>query len=268
MAVTETAVATDAAILLRNDRDGVATLTLNRPNQFNALSEELLDALQTELDAIASSEAHRVVVIAGAGKAFCAGHDLKQMRSRPQQEYYRELFGRCARVMLSLQRIPQPVIARVHGIATAAGCQLVAACDLAVAAEEARFAVSGINVGLFCSTPAVALSRNVARKHAAEMLFTGEFVDARRAAEIGLVNRVVAADELDSEVQQLADAICAKSPLAIRLGKETFYRQVELGLEEAYRVASGAMACNMMTEDAAEGIDAFIERRTPTWRGR
>jgi enoyl-CoA hydratase/carnithine racemase len=190
------------------------------------------------------------------------------MRANPEKVYYQRLFERCSQLMLTIQRIPQPVIARVHGVATAAGCQLVAACDLAVAAEEARFAVSGINVGLFCSTPAVALSRNVSRKQAAEMLFTGEFIDARRAAELGLINRAVPGDSLDAEIARLTAAICAKSPLAVRLGKEMFYRQAELGVDDAYRLAGDVMACNMMAEDAAEGIDAFIGRRPAQWRGR
>jgi enoyl-CoA hydratase/carnithine racemase len=190
------------------------------------------------------------------------------MRSRPEKSYYQALFNRCSRLMLSIQRLPQPVIARVHGLATAAGCQLVAACDLAVAAEEARFAVSGINVGLFCATPAVALSRNIPRKQAAEMLFTGELIDASRAVELGLINRVVAAAALDTEIARLAAAICSKSPVAVRAGKEMFYRQSELGVEDAYLLASDVMAWNIMTEDAAEGIDAFIARRPPRWRGR
>jgi enoyl-CoA hydratase/carnithine racemase len=268
MSVTEQAISKPEGILLRQDDAGVTTLTLNRPDQFNALSEDLLSALQTELDAIAVDETVRVVVLRGAGRAFCAGHDLKQMRARPDRDYYESLFQQCSRAMLSLLRLPQPVIARVHGIATAAGCQLVATCDLAVAADSARFAVSGINVGLFCSTPSVALSRNLSRKQAMAMLLTGEFVGAKRAVELGLVNQVVPAAQLDEAVRALADTILSKSPMAVRLGKEMFYRQLEMGIEDAYTFAGERMACNMMAEDAGEGIDAFMEKRTPTWTGR
>lgn len=268
MSQSEAKIDAQASPLLRSNQNSIAYLTLNRPSQFNALSEELLQALQEELDCVANEPEVRVVVLAGAGRAFCAGHDLKQMRAHPEKAYYQTLFQRCSQLMLTIQRIPQPVIARVHGVATAAGCQLVAACDLAVASEEARFAVSGINVGLFCSTPAVALSRNVSRKQAAEMLFTGGFIDARRAAELGLINRAVPGESLDAEIAQLTAAICGKSPLAVRLGKEMFYRQAELGVEDAYRLAGDVMACNMMTEDAAEGIDAFMGRRPAQWKGR
>ena len=267
MSVTEHAVAQQEAILLRRDASGVTTLTLNRPNQFNALSMAMLETLQAELDAIALDDTVRVVILAGSGRAFCAGHDLKEMRASPDREGYQALFQRCSRVMLSLLRLPQPVIARVHGIATAAGCQLVATCDLAVAADSARFAVSGINVGLFCSTPAVALSRNLSRKQAMGMLLTGEFVSAKRAKELGLVNQAVADGQLDEAVRALADTILAKSPLAIRLRKEMFYRQLEMGIEDAYDLAGERMACNMMAEHAGEGIDAFMEKRTPTWKG-
>jgi len=252
-------------ILLRADTGGVATLTLNRPDQFNSLSEDLLVALQAEVDRIASDPGVRAVVIAGAGKAFCAGHDLKQMRANHRQDYMQELFRRCGRLMTSIVRLPQPVIARVHGIATAAGCQLVASCDLAVAAESARFAVSGINVGLFCSTPAVALSRNMGRKQALEMLLTGEFIDAAEARHRGLVNRVVAADQLDAEIARLTESICGKSAAAVRMGKQLFYQQLEMGLDGAYQVASETMACNMMSDDAVEGIDAFMAKRKPVW---
>jgi enoyl-CoA hydratase/carnithine racemase len=209
-----------------------------------------------------------VVVIAANGKAFCAGHDLKEMRANPQQDYYTGLFNLCSQVMLSLTRLPQPVIARVHGLATAAGCQLVAACDLAVAADTARFATSGINVGLFCATPGVALSRNLSRKHAFEMLVTGEFIDAPTAQQRGLVNHVVPLADLDAAVQSLADSVLAKSAAAVSLGKQIFYQQLELGLEAAYQQAGQVMACNMMTEDAAEGLDAFIQKRPPVWKGR
>jgi enoyl-CoA hydratase/carnithine racemase len=254
-------------LLLREERGGVVRLTLNRPGQFNALSEAMLVELQGALDGIAVDESALVVVIAGAGKAFCAGHDLKEMRANPAQEYQQALFDRCSRMMMTLTEMPQPVIARVRGIATAAGCQLVAMCDLAVASESARFAVSGINVGLFCSTPSVGLARNVGRKQAMEMLLTGDFIDARAALERGLVNRVVADDELDAEVKKLTDAIVSKSPAAVASGKRMFYRQLEMGLADAYTLASEVMACDMMTEDAAEGIDAFIEKRQAEWRG-
>ena len=253
-------------ILLRADAGGVATLTLNRPHQFNALSEEMLAELQAALDAIAVDTMVRAVVIAGAGRAFCAGHDLKQMRANHSQGYMQQLFKQCGRVMTTVTQMPQPVIARIHGIATAAGCQLVAACDLAVAADVARFAVSGINVGLFCSTPAVALSRNIGRKQAMEMLLTGDFIDAAEAQRRGLVNRVVPLELLDAEVARLAGAICAKSAVAVAMGKQLFYRQLEMGLEGAYQLAGETMACNMMSADAAEGIDAFMEKRQPAWR--
>ncbi|KLK91139.1 enoyl-CoA hydratase [Microvirga vignae] len=255
-------------ILIREDREGVATLTLNRPGQYNALSEEMLQALQQSLDELAVDESVRCVVIAAAGKAFCAGHDLKQMRSNPRQEYYEDLFQRCGRVMQSIVNLPVPVIARVHGMATAAGCQLVASCDLAVAAESATFAVSGINVGLFCSTPAVALSRNVAPKQAFEMLVTGRFISAAEALSCGLINRVAPDSEFDAAVAELTSAICSKSPVAIRTGKAMFGRQRSMSLEDAYAYAGQVMACNMMAEDAAEGIDAFIEKRKPVWKGR
>ncbi|PVE22896.1 enoyl-CoA hydratase [Microvirga sp. KLBC 81] len=255
-------------ILIREDREGVATLMLNRPGQYNALSEEMLQALQQSLDELAADESVRCVVIAAAGKAFCAGHDLKQMRSNPRQEYYEVLFQRCGRVMQSIVNLPAPVIARVHGMATAAGCQLVASCDLAVAAESATFAVSGINVGLFCSTPAVALSRNVAPKQAFEMLVTGRFISAAEALSYGLINRVAPDAELDAAVASLTSAICSKSPVAIRTGKAMFGRQRSMSLEEAYSFAGQVMACNMMAEDAAEGIDAFIGKRKPVWKGR
>jgi enoyl-CoA hydratase/carnithine racemase len=256
------------SLLLRDIDTGVVTLTLNRPDQFNSLSTELLGELQASLDAIAADASVRAVVIAGAGKAFCAGHDLKQMRANHDKGYMRELFRQCGRVMTTITRMPQPVVARVHGIATAAGCQLVASCDLAVASDNARFAVSGINVGLFCATPAVALSRNMGRKQAMEMLLTGDFIDAPEAQRRGLVNRVVPLDRLDAEVKALTDSICAKSAVAVRLGKQLFYQQLEMGLEGAYQVASETMACNMMYDDAGEGIDAFMAKRKPEWHGR
>jgi enoyl-CoA hydratase/carnithine racemase len=260
--------AANESVVLREDRGGVVTLTLNRPAQFNALSEEMLAALQAALDDVAADESVRCVVLGGAGRAFCAGHDLKEMRANPRQDYYEDLFARCSRVMQAIVNLPVPVIAKVHGMATAAGCQLVATCDLAVAAESATFAVSGINVGLFCSTPAVALSRNVSPKHAFDMLVTGRFISAAEALSYGLINRVAPDNELDNAVASLTDEICAKSPVAVRTGKAMFERQRSMGLDEAYAYAGKIMACNMMAEDAAEGIDAFIAKRKPVWTGR
>src|SRR5690349_14060213 len=253
--------------LVRRERDarGVITLTLNRPQAFNALSEALLAALQGELDALEIDASARVLVLAGAGKAFCAGHDLREMRAQPSLEYYQRLFTQCSQMMLTLRRLPIPVIARVHGIATAAGCQLVAQCDLAVAASDARFAVSGVNLGLFCSTPAVPLSRNVPLKQAFEMLVTGDFIDAEEARERGLVNRVVAPQALDAEVEKLVAGILRKPRVAIALGKELFYRQSELPLAAAYEAASRTIAHNMMEAVALEGIQAFIDKRPPRW---
>jgi enoyl-CoA hydratase/carnithine racemase len=266
MQATSTPVA--ERILTRTDSNGVATLTLNRPAQYNALSEELLAEMIAALESIEKDAAVRVVVIAGAGTAFCAGHDLKQMRANPSQDYYRKLFAQCSRMMLAVARIPQPVIARVHGIATAAGCQLVAQCDLAVASDNARFAVSGINVGLFCSTPSVPLGRNVLRKQAMEMLLTGDFIDASTAKDYGLVNRVVPLERLDAEVSALAQRILDKSAVAVATGKRMFYKQIEMGLEGAYQYAAETMACNMMAEDAGLGIDAFMQKRKPEWKHR
>ena len=252
---------TDEPLLHRaRDARGVVTLTLNRPQAFNALSDAMLEALQTELDTLAVDESVRVVVIAAAGKAFCAGHDLKELRAAPSLDYYQGLFERCSRVMLAIQRLPVPVIARVHGIATAAGCQLVAMCDLAVASRDARFAVSGVNLGLFCSTPSVALSRNVARKAAFEMLVTGDFISADEALAKGLVNRVVDAAELDAAVDALATRIVAKPRVAIAMGKTLFYRQIEAGIAAAYAEAGQTMACNMMDACALDGVQAFIDR--------
>lgn len=258
---------TDETILLRDQRDGIVTLTLNRPAQYNALSSEMLDALQAQLDDIDADHSQRVVIIAANGKAFCPGHDLKQMRSSEERDFHQALFDKCSRMMLTIHHLRQPVIAQVQGIATAAGCQLVANCDLAVAAEDARFAVSGINVGLFCSTPAVPLSRNMQRKQAMQMLLTGDFIDARSALAYGLVNEVVAAADLADATQALARKIVAKSAHAIALGKDMFYRQLQMDLAEAYAYASERMACNMDSHDAREGIDAFIEKRQPSWKG-
>jgi len=264
---TRAAAATGAKpILIREDAGGVCTLTLNRPAQYNALSEAMLAALQDTLDAIADDASVRVVVLAARGKAFCAGHDLREMRARPEQAYYERLFKTCSRMMLSIIRLPQPVIARVHGIATAAGCQLVATCDLAVASSAASLGTSGINVGLFCMTPGVALARKVKRKDAFELLFTGDIIPAERACELGLINRVVPPEQLDAAVAALAQSIIGKSQAAVTAGKRVFYQQIELGLEAAYELASVEMARNMMFHDAGEGIDAFIGKRKPVWR--
>jgi enoyl-CoA hydratase/carnithine racemase len=259
---------TNGSELLLQSRDakGIVTLTLNRPAAFNALSEELMSGLQDALDAIAADATARVVVLAGAGRAFCAGHDLKQMRAAPSLAYYQRLFAQCAKMMVTIQRMPQPVIARVHGVATAAGCQLVATCDLAVASSEAKFAVSGVNLGLFCSTPSVALSRNLSRKQAMEMLLTGDFIDAATACERGLVNRVVAPDALDAEVHALASSIVAKPAATIAAGKGLFYRQAEMGVDAAYQLAVQTIACNMMAGETLEGVQAFLEKRDPAWR--
>lgn len=254
--------------VLRSDRGGVATLTLNRPDSINSLSSGMIDALQCELDRVAGDPALRVVLLAAAGKHFCAGHDLREMRAHRDQAWLDDLFHRCNVMMLSLLRLPQPVIARVQGVATAAGCQLVAQCDLAIAADVARFAMPGVNIGLFCSTPAVAVARNIARKHAMEMLLTGELIDAPTALARGLVNRVVPLAELDAAVSELVEKIKSKSAVAIRMGKEMFYRQIEHGIGDAYAEAGGAMTCNMLAEDAAEGIDAFLGKRAPQWPNR
>ena len=250
-----------------HERDGsIIKLTLNRGEKFNPLSEEMLTVLQTELDAIAKDTTARLVILAANGKAFCAGHDLKQMRASPSAAYYKKLFDQCSKMMLTIQQMPQPVIARVQGIAAAAGCQLVAMCDLAVASQEATFAVSGINYGLFCSTPSVGLSRNMGRKQAMEMLLTGEFIDAQEALERGLINRVVPLQELDQAVAALAESVLAKPAVAIAMGKQLFYRQLEMGIGAAYQLAGETMACNMMHQDALEGVQAFIEKRVPGWK--
>jgi enoyl-CoA hydratase/carnithine racemase len=255
--------------LLRETCDGgVLRLVLNRPAARNALSVALMTALGAALGRAARDPAVRVVVIAGAGPAFCAGHDLRELRQDPRREAYERIFAQCSELMLSVVRLPKPVIAEVHGIATAAGCQLVATCDLAVAAEAARFATPGVDIGLFCSTPMVALSRAVGRKPAIEMLLTGEAIDAVRARELGLVNRVVPADRLRDAVDELAGLIAAKSALTLKIGKEAFYRQAELDLAAAYRYAAEAMTTNMLARDAAEGIDAFLEKRPPVWQDR
>jgi enoyl-CoA hydratase/carnithine racemase len=251
--------------VLQQRRGGAVFLTLNRPAQYNVLSEQMLAALHGAFESLAADTSVRVVVLGGAGKAFCAGHDLKQMKANPSLDYYQRLFDDCSRLMMRIQTLPQPVIARVQGVATAAGCQLVAMCDLAVAADDARFAVAGVNVGLFCATPSVALSRNVGRKAAFEMLVTGEFIDAAAALQRGLINRSVPADRLDLEIDRLAAAIVAKPQSVIAAGKALFYRQMELGIAPAYQLAGQAMACNMIDDIAQEGVAAFIEKRTPNW---
>jgi enoyl-CoA hydratase/carnithine racemase len=252
-------------VLVRHDDGAVATLTLNRPQARNALSVALLDELQRALDALRDDKAIKAVVIAAAGPGFCAGHDLKEMRANPGRQAYEALFAQCARVMTSIVRLPKPVIARVHGIAAAAGCQLVASCDLAIAAEEARFAVNGINIGLFCSTPMVALSRNIGRKKTIEMLLTGDMLSAHEAEAVGLVNAVVPASELDNAVDALAAKIAGKLDLAVAIGKEAFYRQLEMPLDEAYRYTSEVMTQNMLARQTEEGIDAFIGKRPMPW---
>ena len=253
-------------VLTERDARGVYTLTLNDPRRFNALGSEMLHALQHALDEVAHDDDARAVVLAGAGKAFCAGHNLKDMAANPDLAFYQQLFAQCSRVMLSIHKLAVPVIARVHGMATAAGCQLVAQCDLAVAADTASFATSGIHYGLFCATPSVPLVRNVPAKRAMEMLLTGDFIDAQAALAQGLVNRVVAPDELDAEVQALVQSIVEKPRVAVAMGKALVYQQRELGLEAAYQVAGQAMATNMMDDAAQEGARAFAEKRPPAWK--
>lgn len=250
---------------LTKPREGVTTITLNRPSAFNALSEEMLSTLKQSLQTVADDSTTRVVILAAEGKAYCAGHDLKEMRAQPSLDYYQWLFTQCTEVMLAIQRLPQPVIAQVQGVATAAGCQLVAMCDLAMAAQEAKFAVSGVNLGLFCSTPSVALSRNLSRKQAMYMLLTGEFISAQEAKEWGLVNDVVPGDLLEEATLALAGKILAKPTPALQLGKRLFYEQIEANMARAYKLAGNTMACNMMDETALEGVQAFIEKRPPNW---
>jgi enoyl-CoA hydratase/carnithine racemase len=252
-------------VLHAHDARGVHTLTLNRPASFNTLGEEVLAVLQSALDAIALDVSARVLVIAAEGKAFCAGHNLKEMRAQPELAYYQKLFAQCTRMMLSIQNLPVPVIARVQGLATAAGCQLVAQCDLAVAASNASFGVNGIDVGLFCATPSVPLVRNMPAKQAMEMLLTGEFITADEARARGLVNRVVPLEMLDAELEKMVLALLAKPREAVAMGKALFYRQRETGIEAAYQLAGQTMACNMMHPVAQEGVQAFIEKRKPEW---
>lgn len=259
------------ALLDRQDQDGIAHLTMTSPGNLNALSDGMLAALQSEFDRLAGDRAVRAVILAGEGRAFCAGHDLKEMQAGRQSEdggaaYFKDLFDRCARVMQSVTQLPQPVIAQVQGLATAAGCQLVASCDMAIAAEGTRFGVNGVNIGLFCSTPMVALSRNIPRKQAFEMLVTGEFIPAERALALGLVNRVVPEADLAEESRVLAARVAEKLSVAVRIGKRAFYRQVELPLSEAYAFTGDVMVENMLERDTAEGIAAFLEKRDPDWR--
>ena len=252
-------------LVLAETKDGVCTLTMNRGDRFNALSRAMIAALETELDRLATDKEARVVVLAANGRGFCAGHDLKELRAHPDAAWQRELFDACSRMMLKMTQLPQPVIARVHGIATAAGCQLVSMCDLAVAADTAKFALPGVNVGVFCSTPAVGVARNIARKRVMEMLLTGEMIDAPTALAWGLVNRIVAATELDAAVAHLTEIIKVKSPGIVALGKRAFYQQIDRGLPGAYELTGEVMACNLLEPDAAEGIDAFLAKRPPRW---
>jgi enoyl-CoA hydratase/carnithine racemase len=266
--MTATAVRTaDESPLLREDRDGVVTLLLNRPQAYNALSLDLMTALREALARIALEPQTRVVIIAGAGRGFCAGHDLRELRADPQRAFYERIFGECSALMQAIVTLPKPVIARVHGVATAAGCQLVASCDLAIAAEDARFAVPGVNIGLFCSTPMVALSRAVGRKAAMKMLLTGDLVPAAAARELGLVNDVVPAAELETAAAALAARIASKSPLTLAIGKEAFYRQAEMDLAAAYAYTSEVMTRNMLARDAGIGIDAMLNKTSPEWTG-
>lgn len=258
------------AILERNDTNAIAHLTLNMPEKLNALSDAMLEALQTEFDALKEDRTVRAIVISGAGKAFCAGHDLKEMTAGRQAEdggkaYFKDLFNRCATMMMSIRKLPQPVIAQAHGIATAAGCQLVASCDMAVAAEGTKIGVNGVNIGLFCSTPMVALSRNIPRKQAFEMLTTGQFISAERAETLGLINRVVPADQLAAEATQLAETVASKLSAAVKIGKEAFYEQISMPLDMAYGYTGDVMVENMLYRDTAEGIAAFLDKRPPDW---
>jgi enoyl-CoA hydratase/carnithine racemase len=261
--------ATEDPFVLTTVADGVATLTLNRPERFNPLSTEMIGAMQAELNVIAGNTSVRVLILAAEGKGFCSGHDLKEMRAHPDDKAWQQgLFDACSRMMITLTEIPQPVIAKVQGIATAAGCQLVSMCDLAVAADTATFAMPGVNIGVFCSTPAVGVVRNIGRKHAMEMLLTGEPIDAATALSWGLVNRVIPLGRLDAEVRRYTDLIRSRSSATIRFGKQAFYGQIDRPLGAAYDIASEVMACNLLLEDAAEGIDAFLQKRPAIWRGK
>jgi enoyl-CoA hydratase/carnithine racemase len=253
----------DQPLLLREDRDGVCTLTMNRPQQMNLLTVQMLSALQEQFDSLKNDSAVRVVILAGAGKGFCAGHDLKEIRALKEQPKIVELFNQCSRMMHSISTLPQPVIARVHGAAAAAGCQLVAQCDLAVVTEAAKFTTPGVTWGFFCSTPGVAVGRNLQRKHAMELLLTGDVIDAHKALEWGLVNRVVPADQLEAATLELARKVAEKPPATVAAGKRAFYQQMDLGLQQAYALASGVIAASFAHEEGREGMDAFIEKRTP-----
>lgn len=253
-------------VTCEEDDRGVVDVRLNRPDAFNAMSSEMLTQLQAAIDSVARSKTARVVVLSASGKAFCAGHDLLEMRANPSMDFYKTLFAQCSRMMLSLQGLPVPVIAQVNGVATAAGCQLVGMCDLAVASNTSRFAVSGINLGLFCATPSVALTRNLPRKAAFEMLMTGNFITADEALSKGLINAVVNAEHLHEETERLVQSILAKPQVAVAMGKQLFYKQLETGIAQAYALAEDTMACNMMDEAAQEGVQAFIDKRAPNWK--
>jgi enoyl-CoA hydratase/carnithine racemase len=256
------------ALIIRNDAEGISNIILNRPNAYNSLTIESMELIIEELSDISEDSSIKVIILSGAGKGFCAGHDMKDLRANPEKSFYEKTFKTSSNMMMSIINCPKPVIAKVHGIATAAGCQLVSTCDLAVADENARFATPGVNIGLFCTTPMVGLSRNVTRKHAMEMLLTGDFISAQRAYEIGLVNRIVPEAELDSAALELANKIAAKSPLTLKIGKEAFYKQLDKDMSGAYEYCSRVMVENMMARDAEEGIDAFLEKRTPVWQGK
>ena len=254
-------------LVIREDEDGICQLTINRPKVYNALSMECMEALIYEFETLSSDPSVRVVILAGSGNGFCGGHDLKEMRNNPDRSFYEKTFQTCSKMMFSILHSPKPVIAKVHGIATAAGCQLVSTCDLAVAEENARFATPGVNIGLFCSTPMVALSRNIQRKHAMEMLLLGDMIPAQRAYEIGLVNKVVPSEQLDQATNEYAAKIASKSPHTLKIGKRAFYDQIDKDLKSAYEYCSRVMVENMMARDAKEGIDAFMEKRDPVWCG-
>ena len=255
------------SLILCSDKGGISSLIINRPKSYNALSIDCMNALREQIESVSKDSSVKVVILSGAGKGFCAGHDLKEMRANPEREFYDKTFNACTQLMMSIVNCAKPIIAKVHGIATAAGCQLVSTCDLAVAAESARFATPGVNIGLFCSTPMVAVTRNVSRKHAMEMLLTGDFISAQRAYEIGLINRVVPEHELDAAAIEFAKKIASKSPLTLKIGKEAFYIQLDKNLTSAYEYCSRVMVENMMARDAEEGIDAFLEKREPVWKG-
>ncbi len=255
-------------MILRTDEDGISHLVINRPKSYNALSIDCMETLMGEIKEISENNSIKVIILSGSGKGFCAGHDMKELRSSPERSFYEKTFQVCAEMMMSIINCPKPVIAKVHGIATAAGCQLVSTCDLAVAEDSAKFATPGVNIGLFCSTPMVAVSRNITRKHAMEMLLTGDFISANRAYEIGLINKVASVGQLDIVALEFAEKIASKSPLTLRIGKKAFYEQLDKDLKSAYEYCSKVMVENMMARDAEEGIDAFLEKREPVWEGK